>query len=202
MIPSEFYEASNLTDNPFRPSAVGADDPRAGIWVGYERQKLLFERLLSRVRADQVGLTSFVLLYGHWGTGKSHALLWARSWVKENQAGVACYLSTLKRDKGKLSLASAIREDLVDRGVLTAHLRRYHTWLQRKTLEVVTAHQGMSSDDAIQHLYATPEICELARFIYHSEGEEEALKTLLRESLASEHEAVILLAKIGNTLAS
>src|SRR5256885_11657500 len=100
MNPKDFYDASNLTDNPFRPSAVGTDDPRAGIWVGYQRQKALFERLLMRVRADQVGLTSFVLLYGHWGTGKSHALLWARNWVKESGAGVAYYVPTLKRDKG------------------------------------------------------------------------------------------------------
>jgi hypothetical protein len=194
----EFYDASNLTDNPFRPSAVGVDDPRAGIWVGYDRQRQLLERLLSRVRADQVGLTSFILLYGHWGTGKSHALLWARNWVKEKHAGYAYYISTLKREKGKLSLASAFQEDLLDRSVLTTDLRKYHTWLVKKTLEVMQAHQDMSADDALKRLHAVPEACELARLIYHTEGKEDALKELLSSRLGSEHEAVTLFSKIVN----
>lgn len=196
MNPIEFYDASNLVDNPFRPSAIGVDDPRAGIWVGYERQKLLFERLLSRVRADQVGLTSFVLLYGHWGTGKSHALLWARNWVREKQAGYAYYIPTLKRDKGKLSLSFALREDLVDRGVLPADLRKYQMWLETRILEVKHAHQGISNDDAIRRLHPVPEIYELASLIHHTEGKEDLLKQLLSDRLDSEHEAVTLFSKI------
>lgn len=197
MTPSEFYAASNLTDNPFRPSAVGMDDPRAAIWVGYERQRVVLERLLSRVRADQVGLTSFVLLYGHYGTGKSHALLWARSWVKQSGAGISYYLSTLKRDKGKLSLSSALCEDVVERGLLPADLKKFYNWLQRHVLTAQTE-TGKSVDDALQSLYKVPEACELATRIFHTDGDTEKLKALLLDGMSSEHEAVTLFGRVVN----
>jgi len=197
MNPSDFYAASNLKDNPFRPSAVGVDDPRAAIWVGYERQQVVLERLLSRVRADQVGLTSFVLLYGHWGTGKSHALLWARSWVKKNQAGIAYYLSTLKRDKGKLSLSFALREDLVERGLMPDDLKRFCSWLQVRVLTVQTS-QGKNADDALRSLYPIPEAYHLASRIYHTDGDADQLKELLLQGMGSEHEAVTLFSRLVN----
>jgi hypothetical protein len=194
---AEFYAASNLRNNPFRPSAVGVDDPRAAIWVGYERQRVVLERLLTRVRADQVGLTSFVLLYGHWGTGKSHALLWARSWVKNSKAGLAYYLSTLKRDKGKLALSSALSEDVVERGQLPSDLKKFHSWLQVKVLTVQTA-SGNTPDEALQTLFPIPESCELATRIYHTEGNLERLKELLLRGMTSEHEAVTLFSRVVN----
>lgn len=199
MNPVDFYTAANLKDNPFRPSAVGVDDPRAAIWVGYDRQRVVLERLLSRVRADQVGLASFVLLYGSWGTGKSHALLWARSWVKEAGAGLAYYLSTLKRDKGKLSLSSALREDVVERGLLPAHLKEFHRWLQVRVLKVQTE-SGRSPDEALQVLYPIAEVCELATRIFHTDGDSERLKALLISGMPSEHEAVTLFSRIVNLL--
>src|SRR3954454_20389661 len=99
MTAEEFYAGCKLTGNPFRSNAVTDEDPRVKIWVGYERQRAQLEKILDRVRADQVGLTNFVLLYGHFGTGKSHALLWARNRVKETGAGVAYLIPTLKKDK-------------------------------------------------------------------------------------------------------
>src|SRR5258705_4722225 len=105
MTPEQFYQACNMKGNPFRTNAVDEDDPRVRIWVGYDRQRELLEKMLDRVRADRVGLTNFLLLYGTYGTGKSHALHWSRNWIKEHQAGLAYLIPTLKKDKCKMSFA-------------------------------------------------------------------------------------------------
>lgn len=198
MTPKEYYESCNLSDNPFRPSAIGVDDPRAGVWVGYGRQQTMLERLLKRVRADQVGLTSFVLLYGHWGTGKSHALLWGRNWVRTTAAGVAYYIPTLKRDKGKLALYLALKEDLVEGGMLPHDLHEYYAWLTKKVLEVTVAHANIQPDDAIDSLFQVPDLRSLARAIYHTGGKIELLSQYLAKHLTSDHEAVTLFARIVN----
>ena len=39
MEPREYYEKANLNDNPFKSNPNFAIDPRASIWVGYEKQK-------------------------------------------------------------------------------------------------------------------------------------------------------------------
>jgi hypothetical protein len=199
MTPKEYYAACNLTDNPFRPSATGVDDPRADVWIGYEKQKMAFERLLKRVRADQVGLTSFVLLYGTWGTGKSHALLWGRSWVRRTGAGVAYYTPTLKRDKGKLALHLALKEDVVERGLLPSDLHNYYAWLSKKVLEVTVAHHSkIQPDDAIESLFEVPDLRAMARSIYHTGGKTDLLAQYLTKNLTSDHEAVTLFSKLVN----
>ncbi|MBB5885549.1 MULTISPECIES: hypothetical protein [unclassified Xanthomonas] len=200
MTPKEYYASCNLIDNPFRPSAIGVDDPRAGIWVGYDKQQAALERLLKRVRADQVGLTSFVLLYGTWGTGKSHALLWSRDWVKKTSSGVAYYLPTLKRDKGKLALNLALKEDVVESGQLPEDLHNYYAWLSKKILEVTVAHPGIQPDDAINRLFQIPDQRALAQSIYQTGGKTEQLAAFLVKHLGSDHEAVTLFSKIVNLL--
>lgn len=200
MTPKQYYASCNLIDNPFRPSAIGVDDPRAGIWVGYDKQQAALERLLKRVRADQVGLTSFVLLYGTWGTGKSHALLWSRNWVKSTTSGVAYYLPTLKRDKGKLALNIALKEDVVDSGQLPEDLHKYYAWLSKKILEVTVAHEGIQPEDAINRLFPTPEQRALAQSIHQTGGKTEQLAVFLSKHLGSDHEAVTLFSKIVNLL--
>lgn len=64
MMPEEYYLKSNLKDNPFRSTPNFAVDPRAGIWVGYEKQKKQFVKYLKRSLADQVGNANFLMLYG------------------------------------------------------------------------------------------------------------------------------------------
>lgn len=198
MTPKEYYAHCNLLDNPFRPSAIGVDDPRAGIWINYDKQQTALERLLKRVRADQVGLTSFVLLYGTWGTGKSHALLWGRHWVRQNSSGVAYYIPTLKRDKGKLALHLALKEDVVESGLLPGDLRAYYAWLTKKVLQVTVAQPGIQPNDAIDSLFAVPDLRALASAIYHTGGDEGQLAQYLKNHLTSDHEAVTMFAKIVN----
>ena len=198
MTPQEYYSSCNLKENPFRPSAVAIDDPRAEIWVGYEGQRKLLERSLNRVRADQVGLTSFVLLYGHWGTGKSHALLWARFWVRKEEAGAAYYLPTLVRDKGKISFRFAIKQDLIESGVLTRDLHDYYAFLSKKILEITSVQTNMQPEDAIDQLFSIAEHRKLAKEIYHVHGQEDKIAAYLKEHLGSDHEAIGLFARIVN----
>ena len=55
---------------------------------------------------DQIGNSNLVLLYGDYGTGKSHALLWARHQIldaKKSEFNSVCYyIQTLRKD-GKIS---------------------------------------------------------------------------------------------------
>ena len=79
LAPEEFYKAAKLAGNPFRTNPVYAADPRAEIWVGYEKERARFMKFLTRARADQVGNANFIMVYGPYGTGKSHALLWGQN---------------------------------------------------------------------------------------------------------------------------
>lgn len=201
MTTADFYASSNLKGNPFRPSAVATDDPRAGIWVGFEPQKKLLERLLSRVRSDQVGLTSFVLMYGDYGAGKSHALLWSRNWVSETHAGLGYYVPTLKRDKGKLLLANSLREDLVDRGSLPADLVKYHAWLSKMVLEALqTEAPGTPHETALKRLFPTSNLYSVAKDIYDTRADEQTIREYLANGFSSEHETVILFSALVNLL--
>src|SRR5689334_7281165 len=87
MSPDQLYGVCNLVGNPFRSNPTHSSDPRIDIWVGYERQQDQLMKFLARTRADQVGNTNFLMLYGGYGTGKSHALLWAQNRILKEEAG-------------------------------------------------------------------------------------------------------------------
>jgi AAA ATPase domain len=196
MSAEQFYAACKLTTNPFRSNAVTEDDPRVKIWVGYDRQRLQLEKILDRVRADQVGLTNFVLLYGAYGTGKSHALLWARNRVKETGGGVAYFVPTLKKDKGKLSFAAAFAEDLIARGSLLRDLMRFRTFLE--TL-IVQAKQGqeMTNEAAIDRLIKSREHAEFVKGLMGCQTDN-AIKEYLNPGKLLDYQAAMLFAKIVN----
>lgn len=196
MTPDEFYAACRLNGNPFRSNAVTDDDPRVKIWVGYERQRMQFDKMLDRVRADRVGLTNFILLYGHFGTGKSHALLWAKNRVKEMDAGIAYFVPTLKKDKGKLSFAAAFAEDLVARGSLLADLMSFKTFCETLILEVKNGRQ-ITSEAAIDELIKSRELADFVKGLKGCESEA-AIKAHLNCEKLSDYQAVMLFAKIVN----
>ena len=79
----EFYNAANITMNPFRTNPTIEADPRKGIWVGYEKERDTLLKFLVRSRADQVGNINFLMIYGEYGTGKSHALLWSNYYITQ-----------------------------------------------------------------------------------------------------------------------
>ena len=91
LTPKQFYETCNLTDNPFKENPAVATHERASIWVGYEKENRRLQRVLTQARSDQLASTRFFLMYGGYGTGKSHALLWAQNLIllkqKESRSG-------------------------------------------------------------------------------------------------------------------
>src|SRR5688500_3368014 len=101
MTPAEFYAVTNLQYNPFRSNPIQESDPRMDIWVGYEKERQQFWKFVERSRADQVGNTNLVMVYGDFGAGKSHALLWARYQILEAKkaefSSVAYYVQTLRK---------------------------------------------------------------------------------------------------------
>ncbi|WP_133117978.1 hypothetical protein [Burkholderia ubonensis] len=196
MTAEEFYAACKLTGNPFRSNAISDEDPRIKIWVGYDRQKALFERILDRVRADRVGLTNFLLLYGHFGTGKSHALLWARNRVKELNAGIAYFVPTLKKDKGKLSFSAAFSEDLVSRGSLLADLMEFKTFCETRILEAKNGRQ-ITSDLAIDELIRSRELGDFVKGLMNCQSEA-GVKAYLNSDKLSDYQAVMLFSRIVN----
>lgn len=196
MSPEEFYSACNLKSNPFRTNAVVEDDPRVKIWVGYDRQRAQLEKILGRVRADQVGLTNFVLLFGTYGTGKSHALIWARNRVKESGAGVAYFVPTLKKDKGKLSFAAAFSEDLVERGSLLSDLLSFRTFCESRVFEVKNG-IDMTKEAAVDLLIKSRELAEFVKKLLDCQTTEQ-IQAFLNPGKLSDYQAVMLFSKIVN----
>ena len=74
----EYYKECNLTDMPFRDNPQDASDDSASIWIGYERVKKILENAILDVQHTEIGGNRLLLMNGDLGTGKSHALLWAR----------------------------------------------------------------------------------------------------------------------------
>ena len=134
LTPEEFYKDAHLQGNPFRPNPVQGTDPRIGIWVGYETQRRQLIKYLARSRADQVGNVNFIMLYGDFGTGKSHALLWALNEItsvrRDEFKSLAFYIPTLKKEKGQLTFAGAYRDDIVNRTSLISDVLDFRNFLR------------------------------------------------------------------------
>ena len=75
---TDFLKACNLKEMPFKANPIQADDPAASIWVGYPKIKQLIENALLDTKKDELGLNNLLIINGDFGTGKSHALMWAR----------------------------------------------------------------------------------------------------------------------------
>ncbi len=132
--PEAFYTAAELQGNPFRPNPVQGTDPRIGIWVGYEAQRRQLIKYLARSRSDQVGNVNFIMLYGDYGTGKSHAMLWAVNEITQVRApefkSLAFFIPSLKKEKGQLTFAGAYRDDIVSRTNLVADVLDFRNFLR------------------------------------------------------------------------
>ena len=149
--PEEFYPAARLAGNPFRPNPVHGTDPRISIWVGYETQRRQLIKYLARSRSDQVGNVNFIMLYGDYGTGKSHALLWAMNEIVKNRKdefnSLAFYVPTLKKEKGQLTFAGAYRDDIVGRTSLIADTLEFRNFLRSMAVRYADENQGGDHTD-------------------------------------------------------
>ncbi len=134
-----FYKAANLTHNPFRSNPSLEKDPRMGIWVGYydEQQRLI--KYLRRSLADEIGNQNLVLIYGSYGTGKSHALLWSQYYVAQKMKSDFCsmsfYINTLKKSKGIMTFLGAFQDDIVARSSIVTDILVFKQFLEERIIE-------------------------------------------------------------------
>jgi len=131
--PSEFYNNHNLTSNPFRSNSAYETDPRAGIWASHEEEKNKLIKKLKSIRADQVGQSHILVVYGELGAGKTHALQWTRYTVMhklhEEFNSVAYFFQSVVYN-GKVSLASAFEQSVVRKSDLKKDLLNFRHFIE------------------------------------------------------------------------
>lgn len=203
--PNKYYQMSNLKENPFRSAPSFAADPRARIWVGYERQKNLLDKYLRRSLSDQVGNTNFLMLRGNYGTGKSHALLWAQNMILHEDRDVfnsVCYIiPTLRKAKGILTFAGAFLDDIVAKSSLISDLQAFQNFL----IECISAYRsanGLTHDvppeKVIEKLIPPVELNNFAKELYHSQDEDSIRELLIPNKNLADYQAMIIFTRIVN----
>lgn len=204
MTPEQFYKASNLTGNPFRSNPTHSSDPRIDIWVGYERQQQQLVKFLSRTRADQVGNTNFIMLYGGYGTGKSHALLWAQNRILNIEAeeyNAVCYfVPTLKKAKGQLTFAGAFVDDIVAKSRLVADILAYRTFLGNCIVRYRTEHKvahDVRNEAIVEKLIEAVDLYNFAKDLLNCESEEK-IKALISPRGLTDYQAVVTFTRLVN----
>lgn len=204
MEPNEYYKKSNLQDNPFRSQPNFAADPRAGIWVGYEKQKKQLEKYLERSLSDKVGNANFLMLYGNYGIGKSHALLWAQNrilHVEKNAFNAVCYfIPTLRKDKGNLTFGGAFLDDIVAKSNLLGDVQAFHNFL----VECISAYRAAKDlghdvppEKLIEQLIPAVELSNFAKEINKCQETDDFRKLLAPKAL-TDYQAMMILTRLVN----
>lgn len=205
MNPKNYYKKSNLVDNPFRSTPNFAADPRARIWVGYEAQKKQLDKYLRRSLSDQVGNANFLMLYGDYGTGKSHGLLWAQNKILHEEKdffNAVCYfVPTLRKDKGNLTFAGAFRDDILSKSNLLADAQAYQQFL----VEAIAAYRnakGLEHDvlasKVIEALIPAVEMNNFANEIYKCQTLSDFQKLLNPSQSLSDYQAMMTFTRLMN----
>lgn len=205
MAPGEYYNKSNLKGNPFRSNPNFAADPRARIWVGYERQKKQLEKYLKRSLSDQVANANFLMLFGDYGTGKSHALMWAQNNIlheEKSEFDAVCYfIPTLRKDKGQLTFAGAFRDDIVTKSNLLADVQAFYNFLGESITSCRSEHRyshNVTAETVIEELIPSVELNTFAKEIYHCQGAVERLRTLLTPKTLTDYQAMLIFTRLVN----
>ncbi len=203
--PRKYYETTNLKDNPFRSNPNVAADPRAGVWVGYEKQKEQLNKYLRRSLADQVGNANFIMLYGNYGTGKSHALIWAQNRIlhdkKEFFDSVCYFIPTLRKDKGKLTFAGAFLDDIVAKSDLMANVQAYQNFLNScisRCREVRNYEDDFPVEKIIEVLIPPVELNNFAKEIHHCQPKEEDFQKLIAPANLTDYQAMMVFTRLTN----
>lgn len=199
----EFYQAANLTENPFRSNPTQESDPRMDIWVGYEKEKQQLWKFLNRSRSDQIGNSNLVLLYGDYGTGKSHALLWARHQIldaKKTEFNSVCYyIQTLRKD-GKISFAGAFKEDIVGKSSIVIDVLSYKQFLEECVIQY-KKDNGLgpetSKESIVEKLLNSVEHFNFARDILRCESQAQ-VSSLLIPAKFGDYQAMTTISKLIN----
>jgi len=180
MNPKEFYEKCNLTENPFIENPAVASHERASIWVGYEPENKKLVRILKQARSDQLGSIRFFLLYGGFGTGKTHALLWAQNMIlhreKDKFNSCSYFIRSLKTHGGKFSFYRAFQEYIVNQSDLLKDIEKFKNHLIDKVSEYKKENgiePTADPDVVMEQIFQSPQLVNLASKIYHSKGIDE-----------------------------
>jgi len=192
----EFYAACNLTNNPFRSTPVRESDPRQNIWVGYDKEKQLLLKYIVRTRADQVGNDNFVIIYGDYGTGKTHALRWSKDYIQgSHQEDTVVYdIQTLKRDT--VSFSAAFKEDIVEKSNLVSEVLKYKQFLQECAIEY-QRDKHFDFQDSLNKMLQSVELFNFTKEIMQCESPDEVRKWLVPAKL-SDYQAMSILSKLTN----
>jgi hypothetical protein len=201
-IPHEdFYKEANLTENPFRSNPALERDPRMGIWVGYSAEQLKLIKFLRRSLADEIGNQNLILIYGQYGTGKSHALLWSHYYVCEKMKSefqsMAFYVSTLKKSKGVMTFLGAFQEDIVARSNIVKDILSFKQFLEERIVEYKKS-KGLQEGTFVSLLPAllkSTDLINVAREILECDGEDD-VRDLLDPK--NDFEAQVLFARLTN----
>jgi hypothetical protein len=201
MTHEEFYAAANLLENPFRSNPAADADPRQGIWVGYPREREMLTKFLQRSLADRVGNVNFVLIYGDYGVGKSHALLWSQYQIlhekKDDYKSVAYYIKTMMKDKAKMSFATAFQEDVVNKSSITSDILHFKQFVDECIVEYKQENKlgpEVSWEKVAEKLVPSMEMLNLLKQILHCN--EANVRQLLSPN--GDHAAMLLFCRITN----
>lgn len=205
LAPEAFYKAANLTSNPFRTTPIYGPDPRMNIWVGYDREREQMMKLVTRARSDQVGSITCLFIYGPYGGGKSHALLWTKNQIEEEMRdefeSLCFFIPTLKKDKGKMTFAGALAEDIIEAGQLAKNIYGFKRWLASRIPEykMENAHgEGVTEDYIIGEMINSPGLFKLAKEIFKCEDENAVTRNILNTRSMGDHSAMTLFTRLAN----
>ena len=203
---TNYYASSNLLSNPFRANPTQETDPRSDIWAGYRVERRTLDKFLVRTRSDQVGNNNFLLLFGEYGTGKSHALLWARHQILQKRKhefdAVCYYIQTLRKDQ-KISFAQAFGADIVTKSSLVTDILNFKQFLDEAAIDF-RKHRGLdhstSKEKIVEELFRSPEYINFARRILECENRGDVQALVGRAK--SDFEATSIFAMIVNLFVS
>jgi len=197
-----FYKAANLVQNPFRTNPTVEADPRKGIWVGYEKERETLVKFITRSRADQVGNANFLLIFGDYGTGKSHALLWAEYYItqtaKNEFNSLVFYVPTLKKSKGVMSFQGAFIEDIVNKSNIVKELAIFKQFLEECSIQY-KKDKGIGPeiprDSVLEQLLPSVDLSNLAKEIIRCDNGDAVLDLL---SPKNDYQALLLFTRLTN----
>ena len=172
--------------------------------MGYEKQKKQLDKYLKRSLSDQVGNVNFLMLYGNYGTGKSHALLWAQNRIRHEEKGtfdaVSYCIPTLRKDKGNLTFAGAFLDDIVAKSDLLADAQAFNHFL----VECISAYRvakglghEVSPEKVIEQLVPAVELSNFAKEFYKCQGTDD-LRGLVAPNGLSDYRAMMIFTRLVN----
>lgn len=204
----EFYNKCNLSINPFRPNPIHETDPRSGIWASHDDQRNQLTKKLTSIRADQVGQSHIVLIYGELGAGKSHALLWARHMVmhqlKEEFNSVAYYVQTIMYN-GKVSLANAFDQFVVRKSELKKDIVSFRNFIKtqiQKYRQDNSVNESISEEDLLAEILPSIDLTNFLKPLLPCDTEskaEEFIKSNFARSAWTDEEVISLITQIINS---